>query len=68
MGSSYAVQAVPPDTPAFVTVDSHVSLIYLAQPPQYATQVEETHNGITETLLTDPAHIGTYIQMPLYTG
>jgi len=53
-GFVYPVQAVSANTPAFVTIDSRVSLIYRTQmnrTSRYAIQLEETRKGHTRTLL-----------------
>lgn len=73
-GLVYPVDRVPAGTPAFVTVDSSVSLIYAVSAynsaSQYTTQVEETRGDVTRTLDADalPRRGAAGSLTPLYVG
>jgi hypothetical protein len=69
-GFVYPVESVAAGTPAFVSIDSRVSLNYLAQMSPNAIQVSETRDGVTRTQLgiTGPGDIGGDTLMPLYVG
>jgi len=62
-GFVYPVESVPPNTPVFEAIDSHVSLNYLAQMPPSDIQISETENGVTRTQLGTQSGV-----MPLYVG
>jgi hypothetical protein len=72
-GLLYPVQEVPPDLPAFVSIDAHHSLIYAVsayEPTRnYTIQIQETQDGQTRQLLTEEVpsrDLGSAI--PLYNG
>ena len=73
-GLVYPVDRVPAGTPAFVTVNSSVSLIYAVSAynsaSQYSTQVEETRGDVTRTLDADalPRRGSAGSLTPLYVG